>query len=1250
MPESKLAEYLIQHNIPRQLYRAEAEASSLPTSTPDTPSEDVETPGITLAEYLIQHNIPRQLYRPEAETSSLPTSTPDTPAEGPAPSISVLASVPQEAKAYPAETNQWQYPAPPATAPSTDFGGYPPTETILPSGSIGKDIGRLHTLQQQSAKWIVLGMPRDAEGIKKAETMSWSDVIRDGLGASKFGEGNSFSRIAEDFAIETLGGLADIYTSPTGVISWELYSRALGALSQGGLKALQAILPEKVFYQLTRQRAFTPKGRWGLGHIGEELVTLNDPIFKKNFDETLKDKSSALSKRMMRISRKHFEEALKARIGDIQIDDTPSEPFTKIGEPLDPWSRIKYMLEKAPDRQAATVLPAEQPPQAAGPGEGQAPGVPSPAPQPGASVPAASPDRVIQVFLDYLGGRFEGPASNFTLVGFRPQRVGQLSADRKPVIRSPELAIVKSSDGTQFLTDDPQFVEEARKLGKQPTGASVPAASPGSKVGRPQQEDLFKDQKEDLVLRGEKERVDEEAAKQDAERKYRESQELLEKSNLELALWGEGGQPKSLGDEKLTPEQAKQAVGKMRKTIKMEMFAKKLSPSVLRRLKRWAGITEWKNATSTQCRAVIEQLNKLRHGDKFLTDKQVVGLRYYFERGNFGKPNGLVTVREFQQKFKEPTEAFDGLITSWIPKKWIPSVDIKQGHPVVERFVNLADNALREMTDRTKEVDEGLKVIMKAAKRLRKQGLWKYRSGAEIWKELSGMSANLTEPERQAAEYMQRYFDEARLRVNLERTRTNYITHMEKKLMEKIANYGIFEGIRRHIKAGYRKPLPREVMNALDHIIGTKKFFQYALPRKGGVDPTMNVERIMHDYARIVEMKVALDKILPEGEAIVQLLLQPKTATWMQAFVQNLKGRGLDFRARNGEERWMLRLADRAVNSMYALMLGANIMAPIKNIIGGEANSFIWQTFEQYLRGKARLMFDPKKAYRMIVNNDVAEGAYMELAKQSFTERSKTILDTFLFGGMQSGEFEIRGSMFLGYLTPEEWRTEVISGERMRYIMDQIARTQGVFTKAESPLAVQTATGRMAMLFGRWKLTNLMMFRDICKGAKAEWGKGEYNGTYTHRLLKMLMVGGAAMYLGYEFGKRDYRKAKQLAMSAAQIFEVLYETGTLELFYNARAHNPVIERLGEVVHTMQTLASFLTGGLIEGPSEQEYWRHGIEETIMEPPAVKQMIGMLEDDDEAIGAGTLRPSSIRPRLVPGASYRPASYRHYRGSRR
>ena len=1163
MPESKLAEYLIQHNIPRQLYRAEAEASSLPTSTPDTPSEDVETPGITLAEYLIQHNIPRQLYRPEAETSSLPTSTPDTPAEGPAPSISVLASVPQEAKAYPAETNQWQYPAPPATAPSTDFGGYPPTETILPSGSIGKDIGRLHTLQQQSAKWIVLGMPRDAEGIKKAETMSWSDVIRDGLGASKFGEGNSFSRIAEDFAIETLGGLADIYTSPTGVISWELYSRALGALSQGGLKALQAILPEKVFYQLTRQRAFTPKGRWGLGHIGEELVTLNDPIFKKNFDETLKDKSSALSKRMMRISRKHFEEALKARIGDIQIDDTPSEPFTKIGEPLDPWSRIKYMLEKAPDRQAATVLPAEQPPQAAGPGEGQAPGVPSPAPQP---------------------------------------------------------------------------------------GASVPAASPGSKVGRPQQEDLFKDQKEDLVLRGEKERVDEEAAKQDAERKYRESQELLEKSNLELALWGEGGQPKSLGDEKLTPEQAKQAVGKMRKTIKMEMFAKKLSPSVLRRLKRWAGITEWKNATSTQCRAVIEQLNKLRHGDKFLTDKQVVGLRYYFERGNFGKPNGLVTVREFQQKFKEPTEAFDGLITSWIPKKWIPSVDIKQGHPVVERFVNLADNALREMTDRTKEVDEGLKVIMKAAKRLRKQGLWKYRSGAEIWKELSGMSANLTEPERQAAEYMQRYFDEARLRVNLERTRTNYITHMEKKLMEKIANYGIFEGIRRHIKAGYRKPLPREVMNALDHIIGTKKFFQYALPRKGGVDPTMNVERIMHDYARIVEMKVALDKILPEGEAIVQLLLQPKTATWMQAFVQNLKGRGLDFRARNGEERWMLRLADRAVNSMYALMLGANIMAPIKNIIGGEANSFIWQTFEQYLRGKARLMFDPKKAYRMIVNNDVAEGAYMELAKQGFTERSKTILDTFLFGGMQSGEFEIRGSMFLGYLTPEEWRTEVISGERMRYIMDQIARTQGVFTKAESPLAVQTATGRMAMLFGRWKLTNLMMFRDICKGAKAEWGKGEYNGTYTHRLLKMLMVGGAAMYLGYEFGKRDYRKAKQLAMSAAQIFEVLYETGTLELFYNARAHNPVIERLGEVVHTMQTLASFLTGGLIEGPSEQEYWRHGIEETIMEPPAVKQMIGMLEDDDEAIGAGTLRPSSIRPRLVPGASYRPASYRHYRGSRR
>ncbi len=69
------------------------------------------------------------------------------------------------------------------------------------------------------------------------------------------------------------------------------------------------------------------------------------------------------------------------------------------------------------------------------------------------------------------------------------------------------------------------------------------------------------------------------------------------------------------------------------------------------------------------------------------------------------------------------------------------------------------------------------------------------------------------------------------------------------------------------------KPLniPIDVMLELDNIIGSEKFFKYALERKGYGKPTTNLRKILHGYSTLYETKMALDQILPEGQAVVQL-------------------------------------------------------------------------------------------------------------------------------------------------------------------------------------------------------------------------------------------------------------------------------------------------------------------------------------------------------------------------------------------
>jgi len=147
----------------------------------------------------------------------------------------------------------------------------------------------------------------------------------------------------------------------------------------------------------------------------------------------------------------------------------------------------------------------------------------------------------------------------------------------------------------------------------------------------------------------------------------------------------------------------------------------------------------------------------------------------------------------------------------------------------------------------------------------------------------------------------------------------HYITHIEAKLLEKIKRVGLIKALDSYIIQG-TTDLPMDIWVALDNIIGSKKFFRFAMKRTGGIIPTMDIGRIVGEYSRIYENKLALDAILPEAQAVQQLLLQDRSAKWMREFLQNLKGRGLDSKFRSGEMGWMASTADRIVTLIFEVV------------------------------------------------------------------------------------------------------------------------------------------------------------------------------------------------------------------------------------------------------------------------------------------------------------------------------------------
>jgi hypothetical protein len=197
--------------------------------------------------------------------------------------------------------------------------------------------------------------------------------------------------------------------------------------------------------------------------------------------------------------------------------------------------------------------------------------------------------------------------------------------------------------------------------------------------------------------------------------------------------------------------------------------------------------------------------------------------------------------------------------------------------------------------------------------------------------------------------------------------------------------------------------------------------------------------------------------------------------------------------------------------------------------------------------------------------------------------------------GQKLGEVEIRSTILTSMLTDKEWKTGDIDPQNLQKIKDTIAITQGIFSKVDSPLLLQTWYGRMFFQMNRWRITNAMLLRRITVDAVTDIKAGKYNTQNTTRLGKTIIAYGIGMYISSELAKAGLKTASQVTRNLAQTIDgittLVTEAGLIKMFTD----NPTLQSFKELSHTIQNAAAYF-----KVPGAKKTQEEGIEDTYIAP--------------------------------------------------
>ena len=492
------------------------------------------------------------------------------------------------------------------------------------------------------------------------------------------------------------------------------------------------------------------------------------------------------------------------------------------------------------------------------------------------------------------------------------------------------------------------------------------------------------------------------------------------------------------------------------------------------------------NMTTDQLRNFNDVLDKFKQGDEFFSVRKL-------ETVDNTDLKGIKTLREARerlaQELKVPVENLDNIKVGQLDRYRYDTA-LAERNPFYGLMVDTVNgsmlNAEARYLDVEKQVNELINSARKSTPRKALDAIVPQDKKIFDYLESSNKSElakEMTPEELKAANFIQDKYREMRDYLvqfgTLKKYRQDYITHIRRGFLEEWKEEGLLPAFKNIFQQYKQDEAIFNIISDTGQILPLEKFFQFSMRRSGQIEPTKNVAAAFLSYLKAFEKKQALDSIVPKLDiythSLTPRVMTPRglefdrsLKTFVNEWINTKKGRTAKIAGieQGGKVDLLLR-AGKVLTSI--LDLGLNIPVGIAARVGENMTNFVQMGSKKYTSGLIRTRMAQGKMMAEKYKNFIGRTPWEELGDAQEGIIGKLFKSAF--GLFQDATVRSNKTFLLGSLTPAEFKSGVISTERLAELRREMGRYRVV--QGAKSVVGSTSLGGVMTQYKTWAIPPL---------------------------------------------------------------------------------------------------------------------------------------------------------------------------------
>lgn len=491
------------------------------------------------------------------------------------------------------------------------------------------------------------------------------------------------------------------------------------------------------------------------------------------------------------------------------------------------------------------------------------------------------------------------------------------------------------------------------------------------------------------------------------------------------------------------------------------------------------GLPPINKMTTEQADQFFNALEQFHEGDVFLTTKQM----RVVEKAEHLR--GVKTIREYvsaiSEKYGKDPDKMVVLKKPW--RNMWDTLLAQQGdfwHLVVSRITEANIAAEQAHHDLENKLWELARAAHKSRSRSIKEHLLQLDERIFNWLEADKdgkavLMKELTDEELALGHYIAEYFAQAlEYLINnnvIDRGRNNYVVHIRKTFLENVGDKGFRTAIDEFFEHMKENDAGFSAVDDTGAALSYEKFFQFALERTGGLDPTQNLVRSVLVYASLFERKKLFDATIPELAILGDIVAMKNDEVgahiirYLNEYLNTKKGRKFTFGGtliQGGRLDVIIRGLRMFTTMLY---LAGKLSVGVTSTIGEQMAQHYNIGLSAMALGTQRMATKKGREIIRQYQSWVGRNFVDEITAPGklITERAAgTLMGLFSFSTRFANK-----QYLLSQLTDAEWKSGKISTERLTQMRLDAGRTRAV---SGASIYGSTSIGDAAVQFKSWAI------------------------------------------------------------------------------------------------------------------------------------------------------------------------------------